>query len=271
MVHADRPDDLTAREREVLDLVRLGFTNEEIAARLGITEAGAKYHVSQILSKLGVATREEAAAVALAPRRRWGAALPLAAKVAGVAVVLAAVAGVGLLAWGLLRGSGNQEVSFVDSPSPTAVEVFKVTGASMFPALSDGTEVAVFPYAGAMPRRSDIVVFTVPIAPDRSFVKRVIGLPGDIVEFTSEGRVAVNQAVLDEPYVAGLTNCVLCEGPIQIPATGSKEARARCGSDACYLVLGDNRQNSSDSRQGWLVPLENIHGWVEVPSPSPTP
>ena len=67
------PDELTPREREVLDLVRLGLTNEEIAGRLGITNAGAKYHVSQILSKLGVATREEAAALELGepPHRLW--------------------------------------------------------------------------------------------------------------------------------------------------------------------------------------------------------
>jgi TolB protein len=115
-------DDLTAREREVLDLVRLGLTNEEIAGRLGITEAGAKYHVSQILSKLGVATREEAAALALVPRRRWWAALPLAAKAAGVAVVLAAVAGLGVLAWGVVRTNGGAtgsagEIVFVSDRS----------------------------------------------------------------------------------------------------------------------------------------------------------
>src|SRR3990172_1638522 len=108
----DHPDSLTAREREVLDLVRLGLTNEEVAGRLGITEAGVKYHVSQILSKLGVSTREEAAAVAIPvaeafqPRRaRWWAALPLAAKAAGVAVMLAAVAGLAVLAWGVLETS----------------------------------------------------------------------------------------------------------------------------------------------------------------------
>src|SRR5574341_2340299 len=84
----DHPDELTPREREVLDLVRLGLTNEEIAERLGISLDGAKYHVSQILSRLGVTTREEAAAAALhtttthvakafQPRRgrRWWAAL----------------------------------------------------------------------------------------------------------------------------------------------------------------------------------------------------
>src|SRR5213594_215922 len=54
-------DALTARESEVLDLIRRGLTNEEIAHRLDISLHGAKYHVSQILSKLGVATREEAA------------------------------------------------------------------------------------------------------------------------------------------------------------------------------------------------------------------
>jgi len=50
------PDALTPRERAVLGLVRLGLTNKEIAERLGITLDGAKYHVSQILAKLGVAT-----------------------------------------------------------------------------------------------------------------------------------------------------------------------------------------------------------------------
>ncbi len=100
------PHELTAREREVLGLVRQGLTNEEIADRLGITLDGAKYHVSQILSKLGVATREEAAAAAAEPpvrapeRRRWWVALPLAAKAAGAALVVAAVAGLGVLAWG---------------------------------------------------------------------------------------------------------------------------------------------------------------------------
>jgi DNA-binding CsgD family transcriptional regulator len=63
------PDALTAREREVLGFLRLGLTNDEIASRLSISLDGAKYHVSQILSKLGVATREEGASVALGNRR----------------------------------------------------------------------------------------------------------------------------------------------------------------------------------------------------------
>ena len=68
------PDDLTQREREVLALLRRNYTNEQIANHLGISLDGAKYHVSQILSKLGVATREEAAALAVSKPRCWWAA-----------------------------------------------------------------------------------------------------------------------------------------------------------------------------------------------------
>lgn len=256
----NRLDELTAREREVLDLVRLGLTNEEIAGRLGITEAGIKYHVSQILSKLGVSNREEAAALTLAERRgRWWVMLPLAAKAAGVAVMVAAVAGLGVLAWGVVLTSGE-------------TEMFRVEGAAMAPTLTHGMEVEVIPYGGRLPGRGDIIVFRAPTSPNRDFIKRIIGLPGDTIEIAREGEVILNGETLDEPYIIGATNCFdACGGPIIIPAQGSPEARAECGSDACYFVMGDNRQNSSDSRQGWLVPLENIHGWVEPPPSSPTP
>jgi DNA-binding CsgD family transcriptional regulator len=112
------PNGLTAREREVLDLVRLGLTNEEIAERLVITLDGAKHHVSQILSKLGVATREEAAALTAEPeRRRWWVAPPLAAKAAGAALIVAAVAGLGVVAWGALETSGDDKGSLAAAPT----------------------------------------------------------------------------------------------------------------------------------------------------------
>jgi DNA-binding CsgD family transcriptional regulator len=68
------PDLLTPREQEVLDLLRRGLTNQQIADRLGISLPGARYHVSEILSKLGVDSRQEAAAwssVGARSRGRW--------------------------------------------------------------------------------------------------------------------------------------------------------------------------------------------------------
>ena len=106
---------LTEREEEVLTLLRRGLTNEEIAQNLSVTVAGAKYHVSQILAKLGVDSREAAAVwqPEAAKNRSWWRsimALSLAAKVAGGAVLIAATVGVGALAWGVAEtGSGVEQ------------------------------------------------------------------------------------------------------------------------------------------------------------------
>ena len=80
------PDILTPREWEVLAFLRQRLSNEQIAERLGITLRTAKFHVSEILSKLSVETREQAAAwlpeEAPAPSQRW-LAWPLIARIAG--------------------------------------------------------------------------------------------------------------------------------------------------------------------------------------------
>src|SRR5881396_1850636 len=118
------PDILTPRQWQVLHLLREGLTNEQIAHRLDISYATAKYHVAEIISKLGVQTREEAAAwqpEALAvrwwqratvwlPRRAW----PLAGAAAGLAAVAA-------LAWFIFGASAGEEGDAVQSqasPSP---------------------------------------------------------------------------------------------------------------------------------------------------------
>jgi hypothetical protein len=86
-----------------MELLCGGASNAEIAERLGITERTAKFHVSEILSKLGVGTREEAAALALPERRRWWAAWPLWARMAAALTMAATAAGLAVLAWGVLR------------------------------------------------------------------------------------------------------------------------------------------------------------------------
>ena len=104
------PDILTPREWEVLELLRQHLSNGQIAESLGISERTAKFHVSEILAKLGVATREEAAAIAVAKRQRWWAAWPLWARIAGAAMLSVAVAGLAVLSWGVARtGPGDKE------------------------------------------------------------------------------------------------------------------------------------------------------------------
>src|SRR5437899_5974401 len=107
------PEQLTLREHEVLDLLRIGLTNEEIAQRLGITVAGAKYPVSQILSKLDVESREEAAALSLAEPRPWWQRLlaplgwPYAAKAVALAATAGVAAGISVLVWAAVAPGGS--------------------------------------------------------------------------------------------------------------------------------------------------------------------
>jgi len=162
---------------------------------------------------------------------------------------------------------------------------FKVEGHSMDPSLSDGEYLIVnkltyaqidlsflnflpffdagddpMHYLWGAPDRGDVIVFRAPTSPDRDFIKRIIGLPGDTVEINETiGEVKVNGSPLTENYILGTTGCTqTCTW--KVPAAHTQESRQNCGSDDCYFVLGDNRQNSSDSRQGWLVPKENIVG-----------
>ncbi len=110
------------------------------------------------------------------------------------------------------------------------------------------------------PKRGDVIVFEAPTSPGRDFIKRIIGLPGDTVEITPSGEVLVNGTVLSEDYITGVTGCNGSQCKWEVPAVGTPEAEDMCHAAACYFVMGDNRQNSSDSRQGWLVPEGNIIG-----------
>ncbi len=129
----------------------------------------------------------------------------------------------------------------------------------------------------------DIIVFHAPTSPNREFVKRVIAGRGQYTRIDDGVGVRVDNQLLDEPYVKGVTQCqgqfgcsflvpsnpqpaipIPDSSPISIPIDelGLLDALP-CKTTACYFVMGDNRQNSSDSRQRWLVPVDNIIRYVE--------
>jgi len=98
------------------------------------------------------------------------------------------------------------------------------------------------------PGRGDVIVFRAPTNLSRDFIKRIIGVPGDTVEIDRDtNTVRLNGEVISESYIQGETTCSNICGPWIVP-------------EGAYFVMGDNRQNSSDSRQGWFVPEENIVG-----------
>lgn len=123
-------------------------------------------------------------------------------------------------------------------------------------------------------RRGDIVVFHYPINPAQHFVKRVVGIPGDRIRLINK-RVFVNGTPLDEPYVQFIANDrqpYRDDFPrIDVPAF---DVNARWWSqmrklvedhqlivpEDNYFVLGDNRDDSKDSRYWGFVPRQNIIG-----------
>ena len=124
----------------------------------------------------------------------------------------------------------------------------KVEGTSMAPLLSDQERIFInkFVYHFEPIDRGDVVVFWYPLDRSKSFIKRVIGLPGDNVEIR-EGRLYLNGAELNEPYV---------------PASyldGSSYAARHLGPDE-YFVMGDHRDSSNDSRMFGPVLREYIYG-----------
>jgi len=97
------------------------------------------------------------------------------------------------------------------------------------------------------PRRQQVIIFRAPIpGPDQDFIKRLIGMPGDVVEI-HKGVVLVNGAPLGEPYRNGEPNPTDNYGPVTVPPRN-------------YFVLGDNRDDSFDSRYWGYVPESNILG-----------
>ena len=121
----------------------------------------------------------------------------------------------------------------------------RVDGSSMEPTLHSGEFMIVnrLAYKLGSPQTGDVVVFHYPGNPDQEYIKRVIGLPGDRVVIAN-GRVSVNDQVLDEPYIAA-------------PPEYEESTTVPPGM---LFVLGDNRNNSSDSHSWGPVALDQVVG-----------
>ncbi len=124
----------------------------------------------------------------------------------------------------------------------------KVEGTSMMPSLTDQERIFVnkFVYRFGDIQRGDIVVFWFPLDPSKSYIKRVIGLPGDVVEIKN-GTVIVNGKVVDEPYVPEQYRDYMSFGPYTVEPDH-------------YYVLGDHRNASNDSRTWQTVERKRIYG-----------
>jgi len=128
----------------------------------------------------------------------------------------------------------------------------------VFGPAATGVERALLPI-GTIKRR-DVLVFKYPEEPARDFIKRVIGLPGETVELR-EKKVYINGTALDEPYVHFLSPP---SGPSEFHEVTSFDVRERYGPVTVppdhYFMMGDNRDNSQDSRYWGFLPRENIKG-----------
>ncbi len=131
-------------------------------------------------------------------------------------------------------------------------QVARVEGQSMAPTLADQDRLIVnkLRYRLTSPQRGDIVMLYYPLNPDKSFVKRVIAEEGDTVRVV-DGRVYVNDVPMRDDFVPAEYRSHDDWGPQVIP-------------EGYYFVMGDHRNNSSDSRHWGFVPKKYIIGKVQV-------
>ncbi len=137
----------------------------------------------------------------------------------------------------------------------TLMQTFSIPTESMVPTLGVGDRVVVdkLTYQFREPRRQEIVVFETPpgtTSDFRQLVKRIVGVPGDVVTVDGQGRVEVNGALLEEPYLA--------------PGTRTADLDRVVVPAGAYLVLGDNRTRSYDGRYFGLIRRDALIGRAVV-------
>jgi signal peptidase I len=148
------------------------------------------------------------------------------------------------------------------------VQAFKIPSGSMIPTLKIGDHILVnkfiygihIPFtddtvfAMTLPKRGDVIVFKYPEDETKDFIKRVIGMPGDTI-MIEDKRVSVNGQALKEPYV-------IHQDPLTLPR--GSQPRDYLGPivvpEGDYFVMGDNRDQSLDSRYWGFVKTDKIEG-----------
>jgi signal peptidase I len=131
-------------------------------------------------------------------------------------------------------------------------QVARVEGQSMAPTLEDQDRLIVNKLAYQLddPKPGDIVMLYYPVDPGKSFVKRVIAQPLDTVRM-QDGRVYVNEVLLSDDFIPDEYQSTENRAPEMVP-------------EGYYFVMGDHRNNSSDSRHWGMVPKKYILGRVQL-------
>ncbi|MDH5507151.1 MAG: signal peptidase I, partial [Anaerolineae bacterium] len=128
----------------------------------------------------------------------------------------------------------------------TVTARIRVDGSSMEPSFHHNDYVIVnkLSYRLGDFERGDVIIFPNPYNPDEDFIKRVVGLPGDVIQVV-DGRLYVNGMMMDEPYLGEPMN---------------KDMSEKVVPEGTLFVMGDNRNDSSDSRAWGPLEIENVLG-----------
>jgi signal peptidase I len=157
---------------------------------------------------------------------------------------LLALTGVPLFAWGILLMTCV--VTFF-------VQSARIEGQAMSPTLKDQERVFInkLVYRTHDPEAGDIVMFYYPVDPDKSFVKRIVGLPNDTLR-SQDGHIYRNEMLVRDEFIPTEHRSHDTWGPTVVPP-------------GQYFVMGDHRNNSSDSRSWGFVPKRYIVGRIAEP------
>lgn len=137
-----------------------------------------------------------------------------------------------------------------------------VDGLSMMPTLHDNDKMLVnkLSYKIGEPERFDIVVFHAPEGKD--YIKRVIGLPGDKIEYKND-MLFINEKAIEEPYLEEYKMRVI-DGPLTEPFVLKEVIGQETVPEGHLFVMGDNRRYSKDSRHIGVISLDNVIGTTRM-------